>query len=172
MGLREVKAELENLDKKQLIKLVGELYKKYPSVKQHLDFYADPKEEELLKTYKQNIYKNFYPERGFGLNLKEAKKYITQFKKLEVSTFYLADLMLYYVECGVQFTNDFGDIDENFYISMEKMYYQTLELMNKSGLLDHFQPRAEQVVTDTKGMGWGFHDGLCDSYYTFYSDHN
>ena len=76
--------------------------------------------------------------------------------------------MLYYVECGVRFTNDFGDIDENFYISMEKMFDQTLALLKKEDILDQFNDRASKILTDTDGMGWGFFDSLCEIYYNYY----
>ncbi len=45
-------------------------------------------------------------------------------KKLEPDPESLADVMLYYVEC-VQFTNDFGDIDEPFYNSIAGMFNNT-----------------------------------------------
>ena len=76
--------------------------------------------------------------------------------------------MLFYVECGVQFTKDFGDIDENFYLSMEKMFDLSLALLKKEDILDKFNGRALKILTDTDGMGWGFHDSLCDIYYNYY----
>jgi hypothetical protein len=76
--------------------------------------------------------------------------------------------MLFYVETGVKFTNDFGDIDENFYSSLENMYVQALTLMKKEDFLDKFNDRAQQVATDTRGIGWGFHDYIMDVYVSFY----
>jgi hypothetical protein len=51
-----------------------------------------------------------------------ARKAVSDYKKVSASKFGLADVMLYYVEMGVQFTNAYGDIDEAFYNSMESMY--------------------------------------------------
>jgi hypothetical protein len=78
--------------------------------------------------------------------------------------------MLFYVETGVKFTNDFGDIDEGFYSSMETTYVAALTLMRKENLLDKFADRAGKVVSDTSGIGWGFHDYLGDVHSDFYSD--
>ncbi len=80
--------------------------------------------------------------------------------------------MLFYVETGVKFTNDFGDIDEGFYSSMETTYVAALTLMRKESLLDKFADRAGKVVSDTSGIGWGFHDYLCDVHSDFYSDYS
>ena len=38
--------------------------------------------------------------------------------------------MLYYVECGVEFTNLYGDIDERFYSSLESMFADFVMILN------------------------------------------
>jgi Fe2+ or Zn2+ uptake regulation protein len=78
--------------------------------------------------------------------------------------------MLFYVETGVKFTNDFGDINEGFYSSMATTYVAALTLMRKENLLDKFADRAGKVFSDTSGIGWGFHDYLCDVHSNFYDD--
>ncbi|QGY47875.1 hypothetical protein GM418_30730 [Maribellus comscasis] len=171
MGIREVKNNLKNLDKKQLIDLIGELYKKNKSVKEYFDFYVNPNENELLSKYRDKVFETFFPKRGFGYNLKEGKKAISDFKKLGVSNDSLADLMLFYVETGVEFTNDFGDINESFYSSLEKTYEQALNLMYENGVLEKFASRAQKVMSDTSDIGWGFHDYIAQVYIDFYADY-
>lgn len=39
--------------------------------------------------------------------------------------------------------------------------------MQNEALLDQFQERAIQLLTDTQHMGWGFHDGLSDTFHEF-----
>jgi len=53
MGIREVKNNLKNLNKNQLIDLIGELYNKNKSVKEFFDFYVNPNEKELLSKYRE-----------------------------------------------------------------------------------------------------------------------
>lgn len=77
--------------------------------------------------------------------------------------------MLFYVETGVKFTNDFGDIDEGFYLSMETTYVSALTLMQKENVLEKLADRAGKVVNDTSGIGWGFHDFLIDAHSNFYA---
>ena len=79
MGIREVKNNLKNLNKNQLIDLIGELYNKNKSVKEFFDFYVNPNEKELLSKYREKVFETFYPKRGFGYNLKEGKKAISDF---------------------------------------------------------------------------------------------
>ncbi|MCD6544319.1 MAG: hypothetical protein J7K34_07395, partial [Flavobacteriaceae bacterium] len=73
-----------------------------------------------------------------------------------------------YVECGVELTNEFGDIDENFYTSIENAYETSLGLMYKEGVLEKFKDRALEIVNKTKNIGWGFHDYLQYEYHDYY----
>jgi hypothetical protein len=172
MGLSDLKSELKKLEKVKIIDLVADLYKKNKSVKEFFDFYLNPKEDELFNKYRDKVVEAFYPKRGFNLKLKEGKQAISDFKKLEPSALLLVDLMLLYVETGVKFTNEFGDIDEGFYSSIEKTYAATLSLMQKEHLLEPFADRAAKVVSDTSGIGWGFHDYLGEIHSQFYPDYS
>ena len=163
-----LKTELAKLDKKALIELIADLYKKNKAVQEYLNFYMKPDESGLFEKYKTKIYEAFFPKRGFGYNLKQGKQAISDFKKLGVSELAVSDLMLFYVETGVKFTNDFGDINEAFYNSMESTYASALKMMRTENLLDQFKQRALLILEDTADIGWGFHDTLFDTYYQFY----
>jgi Family of unknown function (DUF6155) len=170
MGLIDVKKELQKLDKREIIDLVSELYKKNKSPKEFLDFWANPNENELFAKYRDKVFSAFYHERGFDRSLKVAKQAISDFKKFSPSADLVADLMLFYVETGVIYTNDFGDIDEPFYSSMETTYESALKFMKKENLLVKFAARAKKIVDDSDGTGWGFHDTLGDIYCDFYDE--
>lgn len=170
MGLTEIKKELKTLDKDKLIDLIADLYKKNKSVKEFLDFYVSPNEKELFEKYRDKVFEAFYPTRGYTYKLKDGKQAISDFKKFAPSSDLLADLMLFYVEMGISFTNDFGDISESFYSSLESTYVAALTLMSKENLLDKFADRAAKVVSDTSNIGWGFHDYLSAVYYDFYNE--
>jgi len=170
MGLTNIKRELNKLDKNKLVELIADLYKKNKSVKEFFAFYINPNENELYKKYRDKVYEAFYPKRGFGLKLKDGKQAISEFKKLGGSLNLLADLMLCYVETGVEFTNDYGDIDENYYLSIERMYIQALSLMSKEDLLDKFAERVKKAMIDASNIGWGFSDSMAEIYCQFYPD--
>lgn len=168
MGLTDIKKELRKLDKEKLVELVADLYKKNKSVKELLDFFVNPNEQELFSKYKDKVYEAFYPKRGDRFRLSDGKRAISDFKKLDASKELLSELMLFYAEIGVEFTNEFGDIDEPFYNSVASVYSNALTLMDKENILDKFADRAKKIVDDTSGIGWGFHDELGDIYSDFY----
>jgi len=163
-----LKSDLAKLDKKALIEIIADLGKKNKAVQEYLSFYFKPDEDGLFEKYKTKVYEAFFPKRGYGYNLKQGKQAISDFKKLGPSEDLVADLMLFYVETGVEFTNDFGDIDATFYSSLESTFSAALKIMKKEDVLDKFKDRAARILKDTRNIGWGFHDVLCDTFYQFY----
>ena len=62
-----------------------------------------------------------------------------------------------------KFTNEFGDIDEPFYISIESMLDDLAVMMrNNPELYPKFQNRLGKLEKSTSGIGWGFHDHIAD----------
>lgn len=163
-----IRNELAKLDKKALVEILCDLYKKHKPVQEYLEFYTKSDEGGLSEKYRARVYEAFYPKRGFGYNLKQGKQSISDLKKLGPSAELLADIMLFYVETGVEFTNDYGDMNETFYNSMESTFASTLKLIYNERLTDLFKPRALKILKDTQDMGWRFHDNLCDIFYQFY----
>ncbi|MEO8211040.1 MAG: DUF6155 family protein [bacterium] len=166
MGFLEIKKELNKLEKSQLIDLISDLYKKEISLKEYFGFYLKPDEKKLLDEYKSKVKEGFFPKRGFP-KLSISRKAINDFKKFEVSQECVADIMLYYVECGIEFINGYGDDDEHLITSLENAYEKTLKLIDKENLLEKFKERAKSIYEKSDGFGYGFEDivGDCYSYY-------
>jgi hypothetical protein len=75
-----------------------------------------------------------------------------------------AELMMTYVETGVAFTNEFGDINEAFYSSVESVLYELDALLRREAteLYPAFRDRLAKARSDTRHIGWGFHDVITD----------
>jgi hypothetical protein len=117
-------------------------------------------QEDVLAKYKATVSREFSGRGEHLPRLSVALKAVLDYKKLSSSPIAVIDLMLHYVECGVQFTNRFGDLYESFYSSVEGIYEQALKLIEQHQLQDQFAQRCKQIVIDTRGIGWGFHDQL------------
>lgn len=122
-------AELKNIIKKQsreeIIQLLLDSYKVSPQVKEYITAKYGDKDtlEQIFQTYKNKIKDVFFPKSMRAqFKIGEARKVISNFKKLCSDEKLVIDLMLYYVEMGVEFTNTYGDINESFYNSVERMY--------------------------------------------------
>ena len=162
MKIKDLKQYLDTRSREQLIAEIGDMFSKIDSVKDyyqsklHLGYSAD-----VAEKYKSIIKHEFFPARGFGrAQLSVARKAVSDYKKVSTLKFGIADIMLYYVEIGVQFTDAYGDIDEAFYNSMESMYERAVKYIVQHRMQGQFEERCRKIVTDTSEMGWGFHDGL------------
>jgi Family of unknown function (DUF6155) len=164
-----LKNYLAGFTKEQLVGQIIELSKKYKEVKSYYEFSLNPDSAKQSELVKETVLRCFYPLRGYELRLKEARKAVSDFKKLSPDEKSLVDVMIYYVECGVRFTNDYGDIDEPFYNSVAGMFNDAGKLCLSNGLTDKFKARAEKIVNDTSGIGWGFHDELGDTFYNYFT---
>jgi Na+-transporting NADH:ubiquinone oxidoreductase subunit NqrC len=100
MGIFEIKKELKKFDKDKLIEIIADLYKKDKTVKDYFDFFINPNEKLIFSKYKDKIFEAFYPKRGNNLKLNDAKKAITDLKRLEVSVELITDHMLFMWSVG------------------------------------------------------------------------
>lgn len=172
MKVTELKKILKEVSKEDLTKEIIDLFKKNDFVKDYyISKYGEDDGLSLLIKHKNIIENEFFPKKGDGKGrLSVAKKAITEFKKLSNNKQQIAELMLFYVETGVNYTNSYGDIDESFYFSMESMYEKVVNFIEANNLKKQFKDRCLRVVHETESMGWGFHDQLCEIYYGYYDE--
>jgi len=170
--ISDLKIYLNSLDEKTLKEEIIELFKLYPAVKEYFSLKICPDHEnELLDKYKKVVKNEFFPDRGFGkLRYSVMKKAVSDFKKIAKLPVNIAELMVFYVENGVAFTNTFGDIDKRFYNNILDMYESALEYIVAKNLQKSYQTRLKGIVEEGNGIGWGFSDALTDLYYSFFDD--
>lgn len=166
----QIKKEMLTRSKEELVEIICKLGKSSKEANDLLNLLLgnDSILEDALEDAKKKIRNQFFPKRGLGrLNLATAKSAITAFKKICDDPEKVIDLQLFYVECGVEFTNEYGDINESFYSSMERMYETAIKSLIKTkntSLTEKLMPRLKKIVNDVSGIGWGFYDDLYDSF--------
>jgi hypothetical protein len=172
LNLNHLKKYLRDCPKEELISDILELIKRFPQVKDYYQLKLNPQDELQVSTkYKKIIEDEFFPARGYGqARLSVAKKAISEYKKVCITEIGMIDMMLFYVEQGVKFTNAYGDINESFYLSMEGMYEKSVNGIIKIGLEENFEERCRRIVEDTSDIGWGFHDTLSDIFEEAFND--
>ena len=107
----------------------------------------------------------FFPARGFGkLKLGEARKAIRDYRKATGNLPGTAELLMTCVENGTRFTQEYGDIDERFYRSVESALEELAGLLR--GEAWEFYPSLSGRLASAEQMsdsiGWGFHDFVAD----------
>jgi hypothetical protein len=166
-GWSAAREHLATWDKPALLALVKDLY---DAAAVNRDFIqarcqADESGGEVLEKYRGKVVEPFFPARGFGkLKLGEARKAIRDYRKATGNIPGTAELLLTYVENGVKFTDQYGDIDERFYRSVESALDELAALLRGEArdLYPSFSGRLASVEQMSDGIGWGFHDFVAD----------
>jgi hypothetical protein len=164
----DVKNRVAILDQKQLVQLAGDLYR---LSNENRDFFHArfAVGEDPLAPYKKTIAECMYPDiyRDKPIEISKAKRAISSYSKATGDPLGEAELMTFFVECGNSFTVEFGDIDEEFYDALNLMYKRTIEKVLSLPLeqRDDFRERLEEIMTSSGGIGWGYHDELCQDFY-------
>lgn len=158
------------MDKAELISFILEMYGTKKEFAEYLEYYVSPNEKEQFIKAKKIIENEYFPAKGWPKErLSVAKKAISDFSKLKPSPELEAELMIFLVECGCRYTNEYGDISESFYTGMENNFNRALKFIEKHKLLESFRPNAERCVKWASPCGYGFADTIeymFDEYYS------
>ena len=158
-----------NFEPSEFVSLVRDLYQLSEENKIFLGArYAGDGETNIA--YKKIINRCLYPDvldESDDFNFERAEKTISDFAKATGDEERTTDLMIYFVECGNQFTLDYGDIDEVFYDTLIEMYEKVVGRVRKmlKNKQRPFRNRLERIMKSTDGIGWGYHDDLGDLYH-------
>ncbi|MCK0115373.1 DUF6155 family protein [Gelidibacter japonicus] len=153
MSLRELKKELTQMDKTEIIKLILEIYKNIPDAKNYLDIFTTGDIEKLTEKYKKEIEKYIYPN-GRNMNLREieARKIIRTVRKMNITELNI-ELELHYVSCCLEIIEDFGYWDENYYMAIGKMFYNAVNGINKMGIEEKYLERIKTLSYKASEFG-------------------
>lgn len=164
-----IKKKLNEFSREGLLALIKDLHDYSPNNRAFLTARFAEAEDSgvVLEEYRQRITKIFFPTRGFAENpnLKEGRKAIREYQKATSDITGTIDLMLTYVEAGTTFTNQYGDLWEAFYASLESVMGEASKLLLKSGdqeLYTQFATRLQNLKSATRWIGWGYGDMIAD----------
>jgi hypothetical protein len=170
----DLKKILQDIDKKELIDLIRDLYKRSADDRRfitarYMDVMSGDLKGQMLEKYRKIIVNEFFPERGEEkLRYSLAKKAISDYSKASGDPEGTLDLMFTYVENGVEYTNTYGDVDEQFYDSIYGMLSRICDLLwDKKELYPLFRERLFKVCHNSRNIGWGFGDMVSDTVINF-----
>lgn len=166
---RDVKSLLQGWEKDRLIGLIQDLHKLSA---ENADFLnarlLGTDTVQSLAPYKKRIKQAISPAQPWkqDVQLREGRKAISDYKKASGDVRGALSLMVYYIQCGNDFTLEFGDIDETFYNSLCSMLDQVKKQLiagNDPKLAGEFIPVLEYEFQRIDGqMGWGYPDEFGD----------
>src|SRR5690606_23044504 len=153
--INELKKHLNSLSKQQLEEEIITLVKTYSELHEYYYAKLNPDNEYILDKYKKIIEKEFSPKSGAILRYPIIKKAIKEFGKITKDQDQIIDLMLFTVDCGVDFTLSFADIDHKFYHAISAIYEEAVRLIVKHEK-DDFIKWCHRLMSSSQEIGWGF----------------
>lgn len=130
----ELKKRLQALDKTALIAMVKALHEATSENRALIASRLAPAAEdaaERLERFRPRIREPFFPASGGtgGLNFSDARKAIREYRKASADIAGTIDLMLTFVESGVEFALLYGEVDDAFTEGIEDMVVATVKLL-------------------------------------------
>jgi len=172
----QIKSNLADCSKGDLMNLILDLYDLSSSNKDFLEA-RFLKDRNALERYKEQIKKYVSPKDPWKesqrVSLKDAKKILSDYKKATGDKIGLADLMIHYVECGTTFSSMYGDMDEQYYASLESVFENALKIMKEFDAfeINDFIKRLKNILKMASGMGYGYYDTIAELFDDAYPAH-
>jgi hypothetical protein len=169
----DVKRNIKDFNKDQLLELIGDLYRLSENNKEffHTRFSLS---EDPLESYKRIIQDAIHPylEDYETLDIGCAEDAIERYSKAIDDVKAETELMVFFVECGNNFTLSYGDIDDDFYDSVLLMYEKAIQNATELSPKEQkvFKERLHEIMKSASGCGWGYYDGLRELYYKSFTD--
>ena len=150
------------MDAPELLAIIKQLYNLNITNKGALASIFDPVSgNELLREKTEHeIDKAFFPKRGLPtFKIGAAQKALREYLKI-VSLQEGIEMMLYYVEQGIHGTNEYGEIHDEFYISLETVFEQALKNILQIPNPRSYLKQLHKLLDQSHGIGTGFPDQI------------
>ena len=169
----DLKKVVNELSHSQMVNLIRDLYRlsKSNSDFLHARFSVG---YDLISPYKKIVGSSMHPDifKDEPVRISRAKKAISDYSKATGDKIGIIDLMIFFVESGNNYTLQIGDIDQEFYHSLGSMYERAARnvILLPEQEQKEFRERLIEIMESSSGIGWGYHDDLCDTYYEAFPD--
>jgi hypothetical protein len=169
-GFSFVRKAIADYDRAALVGLIRDLHSLSEENRAFLDARFRPANDtKSLEHYKKIVSEALYVDLPFedrDISFRDARKALSDYRKAIGRETGLAELLVLGAEKGTRFTLDYGNIDEPFYDSLERMFHDAVThvaAMDPS-VAEPWRERLKIVVNKARNMGWGFYDTIASSY--------
>ena len=148
MSLRKIKSELNKMEQDELIEFIIDLYNRMPNVKTYLNLAYTNKYDKFIEKSRRKIERLVYPTgREMKINDKEARRFIKEINQMHLPEI-SCELEFYYVEYATEVIRDFGLVNDSFYKSIHKAFYNGVQYVNKMNNHNKYDRRIEELISN------------------------
>ncbi len=166
----QLEKHLQSIGPAGVYKEILMLFSRFEEVKNYYEI-ALTDSSEVLTEYKAKIEKEYFPKRGNGkARSSEARKVVSEFKKVAKNAEDVINLVLYRAEIMLRFTNEYGDIDMPFYDTLCRSYEEGCKLIAKHHLQEKYKANCEELIEQTHKFGWGVTEDMQQTFEQYFGE--
>jgi hypothetical protein len=174
-GFGKIRPKLLTQHSRQLVRLIGDLYRLSKENQRFLEARLGDASKEL-PIYRRLVADCLFPDplrRGSEVRISEAKRAVSQYERASGDAAGTVDLMLLFVETGTAFAADLGYGEDGFFSALQNMLSRVLNLLRRANeeLRQSMRPRLIRLSASARGLGWGYGDFVADAIATFINVH-
>jgi hypothetical protein len=159
----KIKKALSGESNQSLLRLIKDLYDLRPENKTFLEARLAGDVVDI-GPYRRRVEGAISPDplSRKDIRITAARQAVREYGKAVSDPLSVADLMLYYVECGTWYAADLGYGDERYFASLEGMFADMLRTLNlvDGSARGPIVERIEAVLQQADRTGWGYGDEL------------
>jgi hypothetical protein len=163
---KQLKRYLGELSESELRQEILRLYTTIPLIKEFYQLELSQDSAQLVNNYKQKIRRYYFPK-GRAIKKPKAAKMrelIRNFQRISPFSYDVADLLLYQVECMVEFSTSNGYVSRSFQQTLVSRYKEALLLIKKEMLSQDFMKRSQTILKNSRFMYWDTYEQLLQLY--------
>lgn len=166
-----IRARLATYDHAALLDVMQQMFAHSPEAQTFLASHVLGQHDHTatLDAYRQEIIDIFYPKGGpsweYGLDLPGAQRLIQTYRQSTLDIAGTLELMLTLLETGTRFTNDYGDIDEVFYLALAATLADLSDLLQMPAGRPFYPAIRDRLLAfhdEAADIGWGYGDAVAD----------
>ncbi len=166
-GFGRIRSPLLRQQPRQLVRLIGELYRLSNENQRFLEARLGNGSRQL-STYRRLVDDCLFPDprrKGAKVRISEAKRAVSQYERATGDTAGTLDLMLAFVEAGTAFAADLGYGEDSLFRALENMLSRALTLLRRGSeeLRQSALPRLVRLSASARDLGWGYGDFVVDA---------
>ena len=161
-GFGRIRSTLLTQPPRQLVRLIGELYRLSQENQRFLEARLGNASKQL-SIYKRLVTDYLFPDplgKSSNVRISEAKRAISQYERATGDLAGTVDLMLLFVETGTAFAADLGYGEDDFFSALENMLSRALALLRggSDDLTQSMRSRLVRLSGSARDLGWGYGD--------------
>ena len=152
MSKIQLKKELKNFDREQLIQLILDVYSARKDAKAYFDFFVDPDVETLTEKYKKALFKemNRGKYRDSKARISKIKQLLKEFASYGIDIEYQIQLALYVIDLSLEIERRLY-YSKTLYNGMQAILQDVLTMADKAAVFEETIAQINKILSGNKG---------------------